>query len=96
MKSQYGRMFWLLFMNDPFDPEITDFDLQKVRKYLKEGDKLVFDEDSRDEKLAKKLEVSDAPARAAEGLPLNSQTYDSLFPSGQREYLANKWKEMKR
>ena len=92
LKSEYGRMFWLLFMNDPFDPSITDFDLEKVRKYSLKGDKLTFYEDSRDEKLVKKAEAEDEAPPPSVGMPLNSATYESLFPEGRREYLMHKWK----
>ena len=96
LKSQYGRMFWLLFMNDPFDPEITDFDLNKVRRYEVKDDKAIFNTDKRDEQLARKLEIMSTPVAEASGLPLNSKTYDSLFPTGRREFLMQKWKEWKR
>lgn len=96
LKREYGRMFWLLFMNDPFDPSITDFDLEKVRKYEIKDGKIHFKEDFRDAAMKKVAESIDAPAQVAEGLPLNSQTYDSLFPTGRREYLMNKWKEWRR
>ena len=95
LKTQYGRMFWLLFMNDPFDPEITDFDLEKVRKYELKGDTIQFHADSRDESLEKKSQLEDSPDQAVEGLPLNSKTYHALFPHGRNEYLMHKWKEFR-
>lgn len=96
LKREYGRMFWLLFMNDPFDPSITDFALERVRKYEIRDDRIRFEEDDRDEVLVKMIErvgVSETPVQA-EKMPLNSSTYNSLFPHGQHQYLLHKWKDM--
>jgi hypothetical protein len=98
LKLEFGSLFPLLYMNDPYDPEIVDFDLSKVRKFAISGEKLSFSTDSRDTYLQKKLEQRDATSDPppAVGLPLNSDTYDLLFPQARNEYLMQKWKEMKR
>lgn len=94
LKHQYGRMFWLLFMNQPFDPSLTDFNLEMVRRFsFKEG-RVVFDEDGRDKALSKKADVlSDVEERPT--MPLNSDTYDTLFPSsGRKLWYKEKWRSL--
>lgn len=95
LKKEYGRMFWLLFMNDPFDPSITDFDLSQVRRFSISGGRVQFCEDPRDEALdeADKKETIETP-KLEYAIPLNSRTYDTLF--SQKEYLMHKWKTFRR
>ena len=48
LRREHGVMFPLLYMNSAADPELTDFDMSKVRFFKIEGDEIVFDEDERD------------------------------------------------
>lgn len=47
----FGVLFPLLYMNNAADPEIVDFDLEKIRYFDLHGHTIEFDEDMRDERL---------------------------------------------
>jgi hypothetical protein len=51
LRKEYGSMFYLLYLNSAADPELTDFDLDMIREARLLGDKLIFEEDERDERL---------------------------------------------
>lgn len=51
MKNEYGFMFPLLYMNNPKDSKLTDFQESDIRSYKWVGDSMVFDHDDRDSKI---------------------------------------------
>jgi hypothetical protein len=98
LKKEFGSLFPLLYMNDPYDPSITDFDIEKIRKYAVSEEKISFFGDIRDVSLEKKektpLSEEKVPGKApATNLPLTPDNYPKLFPEGGREYLMHKWKK---
>jgi hypothetical protein len=60
LRKEHGSNFYLLYLNSAADPELVDFDLEFVREFklIGQGEKraISFDEDERDEYLAKKVE----------------------------------------
>ena len=51
MKDEFGFMFPLLYMNNPKDSKLTDFQESDIRTYRWDGDSMVFDADDRDSKI---------------------------------------------
>ena len=51
LRRSFGALFPLLYMNNPVDKSLVDFDEADLRYYLIDGGDIVFDEDDRDVKL---------------------------------------------
>ncbi len=87
-RREHGTMFPLLFMNEAADPSLVDFVLTDLREYgfdVASRD-LVFEEDDRDIRLARKLNAP-APTPAVDEMNGRriSEVYDVLAKRG--EYL---------
>jgi len=59
LKKEFGSLFPLLYMNEPFDPDLVDFDIDKVRGYELFGEFVRYAQEARDNELVNKLAVSD-------------------------------------
>lgn len=59
-RGEYGSLFPLLFMNNPVDPALADFDIEEVREFTlsADGTELRFEADERDAMLAERAERS--------------------------------------
>ena len=58
LKDELGPLFPLLYMNSAADPELTDFDMDDVRKFQIQGNAIVFHEEERDVTLRERLEAT--------------------------------------
>lgn len=86
LREEYGSLFWLLYMNQPHNPDLVDFDLDQLRYFEVQGEQLVFDEDDRDAVLREKVERGELDlAPVLKGTPLNASTWDR-FTGGRGEY----------
>lgn len=56
LERELGELFPLLYMNTSVDPRLTDFKMEDVRGYEKQGEWMVFAEDARDGKRGVKKE----------------------------------------
>lgn len=81
MRKSYGPMFPLLFMNEPCDPSLVDFNMELVRRFDIIDGAIVFNEDERDVTLHAKLNPGErTPALPdVRGMPLNRFTSEALF-----------------
>ena len=87
MKKKYGPLYQLMYMNNPFDPELTDFAESDLREYtVNEGGKFTLGEDHRDALLADRLNAPPPPPPDLTGTRL-SQVRDELFGQGKDEFL---------
>lgn len=48
MKAQYKELFPLLYMNNAYDPELVDLNIELLRTFQIEGDEIVFQENELD------------------------------------------------
>ena len=55
LRHEHGSNFYLLYLNSAADPELTDFDMDLVRDFRFENGIITFEEDERDEILAKRM-----------------------------------------
>ena len=81
LKTEFGSMFWLLYMNSAANPELTDFDVDKIRSYMLQGENLVFDETEDDAILEKKWEKKpiDGGVKLPQGAHLNKHTWQHIL-----------------
>jgi len=82
LKREHGAMFYLLYMNSAADPELTDFHADSLRRFWIEGDEIVFDEDGRDQVIAKRsapVEVAPVVVPDLRGRKLNGGLMDELL-----------------
>ena len=93
LKNEFGSMFWLLYMNSAANPDLTDFDIDKIRTYELQGEQLVFDSTEDDALLEKKWEK--APLEQGVKLPQGSRwgkhTWDALIGRGRGDYFRVKY-----
>ncbi|MEE9586120.1 MAG: hypothetical protein V3W09_04390, partial [Nitrososphaerales archaeon] len=63
MKASFGPLFPLLYMNNPIDPELVDFDMALIRTFRIEGSEIILEDDERDLLLAEKVSPGETPMR---------------------------------
>jgi hypothetical protein len=78
LQAEFGSMFPLLYMNSTSDPELVDFDVGAVRSAVVERDRIVIEEDSRDEELRRALD----PDAAIPRTPLAGKPLSALWTEG--------------
>ena len=85
LRRTHGTMFPLLYMNEAGDPSLVDFSADDLRAYTVDGTtrSLVFEEDDRDLRLARKLNAP-APLPSADEMTGQrfSEAYDRLAARG--------------
>jgi len=91
LKNEFGSMFWLLYMNSAANPELTDFDIDKIRSYELQGDQLIFTETEHDTLLEKKWQKEPTAVKLPEGTTWNKHTWDYLMNRGRGEYFRIKY-----
>ena len=97
LKRSHGARFWLMYMNQPLNSDITDFDMQFVRRFTLDQDRnVVFDTENRDKTLEKVANLG-KDADKEDGLPsgqqfvaYNSASHDRLF-SGRGGFFNSKY-----
>ena len=98
LRNEFGSMFYLLYMNEASDPNLVDFDMNRVRQFElggAAGNEIIFDTEKRDAYLEERMK---APAHEQEevkkppsGLPLNADTWDMHFGKGRGHYMRLKY-----
>ena len=83
LKAESGNFFPLLYMLEPHDPSLTDFQPDQLRSYRIDGERILFDQDIRDALLAERADVpppvEDVDQR---GQVLDGDAYDALRERG--------------
>lgn len=80
LNAEFGVLFPLLYMNTAVDPSLVDFHTGDIREYALVGDQVRFDEDDRDIALQERYQLPlPADVSASRGVPLNRDTYRSIF-----------------
>jgi len=93
LKTEYGSMYFLLYMNEASDPSLVDFDMAQVRSFEYLGDKVQFAADIRDEALEEKYKgCTEILPSAPRGSVMNQEIKDRLFGKGRGEYLRFKYR----
>lgn len=87
LRSEFGILFPLLFMNSASDPELVDFDITDLREYWLEDSEIVFDENERDAMLSERLHVSLPREDDDRGVSLNDDTYERILGKYRRHRL---------
>lgn len=85
LRKEFGTLYPLLYLNNATDPALADFDMEQIRMFQVEGDKIVFDETEQDLLLHKEY---NEPARAPDlprGTVMKSDMWGQLM--GRHEYL---------
>jgi hypothetical protein len=65
LMREHGSMFYLLYLNNASDPELTDFDMEQVRTFWLEDGKIMFEGDARDAFLKDRMEKLSGTGEAA-------------------------------
>lgn len=91
LQTEFGSMFWLLYMNSAHNPELTDFDIDKIRSFEIQNQQIIFDETEDDYLLAKRYERGPGEIIAPRGAPLNKHTWGHFLGKGRGEYLRLKY-----
>ena len=93
LKKEFGSLFWLLYMNSAANPELTDFDVDKIRSYELKGDQLIFDSNEDDVLLEKKWEKQplEQGVKLERGTEWNKHTWDALIGKGRGDYFRVKY-----
>jgi hypothetical protein len=98
LRSEFGSMFYLLYMNEASDPNLVDFDMNRVRQFElggTTGSDIIFDIEERDtyleERVKAKPEDVEEVKKPPSGLPLNAATWEMHFGKGRGEYMRLKY-----
>jgi predicted acetyltransferase len=88
LQREFGSMFWLLYMNSAANPELSDFNVEKVRHFEFSGSEITFDSTEDDylleEKWLKKPEGDGV--KLPRGAPLNKHTWKHILGRGRGEF----------
>jgi len=90
LKREFGSMFWLLYMNSAANPELSDFDVTKIRSYEIANEQLIFEGTEDDFLLEQKWQHEPTKPHAVQGAKLKD-SWDSLLGRGRGEYLRLKF-----
>jgi len=91
LKREFGSMFWLLYMNSAANPELTDFDIERIRSFEIVNDQIIFEGTEDDFILAEKWKREPiTKPHAVQGARLKD-SWDSLLGRGRGEYLRLKF-----
>jgi len=84
-KEHGPALFCLLYMNSTANPELVDFDMEELRRFLVNGANITFDEDPRDAAIAAEFNADGKPTPASDlrGVPLNKHTLDMVMGRGE-------------
>jgi hypothetical protein len=88
LQREFGSMFWLLYMNSAANPELSDFDVSKVRYFEFQGNELLFTETEDDALLEEKWTrnpLGDG-VKTPSGAPLNKHTWKHILGRGRGEF----------
>jgi len=89
LRRDHGTRFYLFYMNNANNPELVDFSVDDLRWFeLSGGTEVVFEEDSRDVSLAKRMQRrvrDDSTSERFRGQPFNAKNIREIF-SGREEY----------
>ena len=93
LKKEFGSMFYLLYMNSAANPELTDFDIDKVRNFQFINNQIIFEETEDDALLAERWKKQ---PYTGVSLPHGSKlqdkhTWDSILGRGRGEYFRVKY-----
>lgn len=89
LQREHGSNFYLLYLNSAADPELTDFDMMLLRDFMYEKGMIIFEEDDRDERLMKKLDMriermngNAPPVNIKRGEKLTGPLMQKMFEAG--------------
>jgi len=98
LKKSFGARFWLMYMNQPLNSDLADFDMSMVRRFsLRDGLEVEFSSEQRDELIERRHAVGtdgvDPAEKAKEGyVKYGSDTHDRLF-GGRSRFFNDKYLE---
>jgi hypothetical protein len=75
LQDEFASMFWLLYMNSPHNPELTDFDVDLIRNFEIQNKQIIFDENEHDIALAERWEAAPIEINPPKGERLNKHTW---------------------
>ena len=91
LQREFGSMFWLLYMNSAANPELSDFDVDKIRSFEIVNEQLIFDENEDDLLLQEKWSRKPiTKPHAAKGARLKD-SWDTILNRGRGEYFRIKY-----
>lgn len=91
LKREFGSMFWLLYMNSAANPELTDFDIDKIRDFTIIDNKINFEGTEDDLLLEEKWKKQPlTKPTAIKGTRLKDN-WDTILNRGRGEYFRLKF-----
>jgi len=104
MKRTHRARFWLMYMNQPMNEDLADFDLNAVRRFAftDDGQAIDFDSEARDDTLERVQGLRDSeedggaaekpdPASGQEFVRYSSDTHDRLFGRRRGSFFNDKY-----
>ena len=86
LQREFGSMFWLLYMNSAANPELSDFDMDKIRFFEFQGEQIVFDQTEDDYLLEDKWKRKpEGGVKVPRGARLKD-TWQHILGRGRGEY----------
>jgi len=91
LRTQFGSLFPLIYMNQAFDPALVDFDMSKVRMFqIDDNQNIIFAFDDRDMKIQESLNSVEDAELGSSGMPrgakLTSHMLDAYLSKGRSEF----------
>ena len=92
LKREFGSMFYLLYMNEASDPNLVDFDMERVRLFTlggTTGNEITFEETHLDTVLEErwKAKPAEESAKPLQGVPLTADTWEHHFGKGRGKFM---------
>jgi len=88
LQREFGSMFWLLYMNSAANPELSDFNMEKVRYFEFAGNEITFDATEDDYLLEEKWRKNPAGdgVKVPQGALLGKHTWKHILGRGRGEF----------
>ena len=104
LQNKFGPLFYLLYMNEAYDPSLTDFNHEEIRSFRIQGESIEWDSDGRDFFLDKDNKAI-KPGGEKKGMtfsmkqngprPPVSTWHEDLIPSDRQGFLKQKYMNIK-
>ena len=91
LRKEFGTLYPLLYLNSATDPALTDFDLEQIRVFRVEGDKIAFDETEQDLLLHKEYSGPVKTPDLPRGTVVTRDMWGQLMGRGKEAYLRLKY-----
>ncbi len=91
LQREFGSMFWLLYMNSAANPELSDFDMSKIRSFEITNEQIIFEQTEDDFILEERWSRSPiTKPHAVPGTHLKDN-WDTILNRGRGEYFRIKY-----